>query len=106
MSMSQVGRLVAADPAKAAFTLNPESQSVVIENQLSTPLYAAYGRPASATDWDFVVPGSALWAIPVLGGETNLNVFVDYAGGVVAGDVQAIIWESPCNFPPFVGAIA
>lgn len=105
MSMSELGRLTAVDGQRQALALDPGHETIVVENQLSAVIYAAFGRQPSVTEFDFVVPGSALFTIPVVGGQDRLSLLVDYAGAVPAGDVQAIVWATECRWPPFVGPL-
>lgn len=105
MSMTELGRVLPADGAKLKVTLDPDTETILVENALSAVIYAAYGREPSAIDWDFVIPGSALFTIPAKGGESVLHLLVDYSGAVPATDVQAIVWAAGCRWPPFVGAI-
>lgn len=106
MSMAELGRLTAQDGAKGSYTLDPDAETLIVENGLTAVIYGAYGREPSATEWDFAVPGGALFTLPILGGQARLYVLVDYPGAVPAGDVQAILWTTGCKWPPSVGPIA
>ena len=105
--MQEIGRIPkpSADGARSVFTIAQGNETIVIENGLSAVLLCAWGRQATADDYDFAVPGSSLFTIPMLGGQSRLNVTIDYPGAVVAADVQAIVWASGCQWPPFVAPI-
>lgn len=107
MSMAEVGRITSpADGSKLTVELSPDTETLVVENALTAVIYAAWGRQPTTTDWDFAIPGSSLFTIPVLGGESKLRLIVDYPGAVPATDVQAVVWASECRWPPFVAPIA
>lgn len=106
MSMTELGRVVhPANNARASLTLPNAASTLVVQNQLGAVLLCAYGRRPTADDWDFAIPGSALFELPLVGGENALNVLVTYPGAIPAADVQAVFWTSDCNWPAFVGAI-
>jgi hypothetical protein len=104
--MMRLARLPAAAGLTERITLGRDQSTLIVLNGLTAPIYAAYGRPASATDWDFAIPGQAYMTIPLTGGENVLHVLVDYPGAVPAADVQAVIWASECRWPPFIGPVA
>lgn len=105
MSMSELGRLPAVDGEKARLVISPGMETLIFGNALSAVIYGRWGGLPSATEWDFFVSGSALVALPIIGGVGMVNLIVVYPGAVPATDVQAIVWASECCWPPFVGAI-
>lgn len=106
MSMAELGRLTAIDATRVSLVVPADAETLVIENGLGAVIYGSWGDRPTLIEWDFAVPGSALFALPIVGGSDRLNLLVAYPGAVPATDVQAIVWTSRCTWGPFVGAIA
>ena len=109
--MEKLGTLQPIDGDRDKFSVDPaNARTVVFENALSAPVYGAYGRRPDPTtaDYDFIVPGSSLFAMPLVGGESQLQLVVKYPGAIPAGDAQllCLVFVADCSWPPFVGAIA
>ena len=104
--MIKLGNLPAQAGATDRYLLPLGARTLVALNGLAAVLYGAYGRPPTAVDWDFAIPGQAYMALPLTGGENVVHLLVAYPGAPPAADVQAVIWASECAWPPFVGPVA